>query len=275
MKIFILSLFTLLVITLLTFFAYNSYTNSKAYVQINKELSAQKGVDETFHSKLDKVLETLSIGIYDKYSKDKLDLKALEDISAKSYQFSLTYMYYFFGTLILFLLIFYMLDREFFIIYLALSAIVSLVFALISPLIMMVVYQALPILGEVTLSFETKSIISTIVKLKDQGNLLLAGLVTIFSIVIPFFKSLVLLSYGFLKESGAGDKVVKLIDKIGKWSMADVFIVALLVVFFSTKQDIHTSIKLEVGIYFFIGYVLLSMLGSSMIGRVDNKSISN
>jgi uncharacterized paraquat-inducible protein A len=226
-----------------------------------------KGVDEVFHAKLDKILESLSVGIYDKYSKDKLDKDSLEDISAKSYQFSLTYIYYFFGSLILFLIIFFLLDHEFFVIYLALSAIVTLVFALISPLIMMVVYQALPVIGEVTLSFETKSIISTIEKLFSQENFILALLVTIFSVIIPFFKSLVILSYGFFKEKGASNKAVNLIEKIGKWSMADVFIVALLVVFFSTKQDIHTSIKLEVGIYFFIGYVLLSMLGSSVIGK--------
>ena len=59
--------------------------------------------------------------------------------------------------------------------------------------------------------------------------------------------------------------MVTLIEHIGKWSMADVFIVAILVVFFSTKQDIHTSIKIEVGLYFFISYVLLSMLGSTLL----------
>jgi len=58
-----------------------------------------------------------------------------------------------------------------------------------------------------------------------------------------------------------------LIDKLGKWSMADVFIVALLVVFFSTKQDIHSALKVESGLYFFLGYVLLSMIGSSLIGK--------
>jgi len=267
MRVALLSLFTLLVITLLTFFGYNSYKNAQTYVDISKELSKQKGVDETFHSKLDKVLESLSIGIYDKYSKDRLTRKNLEDIASKSYDFSLRYIYYFFGSLAIFILIFYLLDREFFIIYLALSAMVSLAFALISPLIMMVVYQAVPILGEVTLSFETKSIISTIEKLFSQKNFILAILVTTFSIIIPLFKSLVILLYGFFKEKGASNKAVNLIEKIGKWSMADVFIVALLVVFFSTKQDIHTSIKLEVGIYFFIGYVLLSMLGSSVIGK--------
>ncbi len=267
MKKILLTILMFLLLSLLTFFAYNSYKNSQDYITINRELSKQKGVDEMLWTKIDEVLEKLSVGIYDKYSKDKLDRDLLEEIAKKSYDFSLSYIYYFFISLILFLPIFYLLDRDFFIIYIALSALISLLFALISPLIMMVVYKSLPVIGEATLSFETKSIITTITKLKDQGNFLLATLIVIFSIVIPFFKSFVLLLYGFLKESRSGQKVVNLIDKIGKWSMADVFIVALLVVFFSTKQDIHSSLKLEVGIYFFIGYVLLSMLGSSMIDK--------
>jgi uncharacterized paraquat-inducible protein A len=64
-----------------------------------------------------------------------------------------------------------------------------------------------------------------------------------------------------------GKNITKIIDKLGKWSMADVFIVSFLVVFFSTKQDINSALKIESGLYFFLGYVLLSMLGSSLIGR--------
>ncbi len=266
MKTFILTLFTFLVISLLTFFAYNAYKNADNYIQISKEISSQKGADELFAEKLDAILETLTFGAYDKYSQEKISRQQLELFAEQTYKQSVTFLYYFFGTLALFLLLFFFLDRDFLIIYIALAGIVSLAFALISPLIMMIVYQAFPILGEVTLSFESKSIIGTIEQMYHDKNYVIAGLVLIFSIMIPFIKSLVLLLYGFFKESGLGQSMVHFVDKIGKWSMADVFIVAILVVFFSTKQDIHTSIKLEVGLYFFIGYVLLSMLGSSLIG---------
>ena len=269
MKTTILTLFTLLVILLLSFFGYNSYKNADNYIKISKEISSQKGPDDLLADKLNKILETITFGTYDKHSQETISRKQLEVFAEQTYQKSLTYLYYFFATLTIFLVLFYFLDRDFLIIYIALSGMVSLVFALISPLIMMIVYQSFPILGEVTLSFESKSIISTIEKMYHDSNYILAGLVLLFSIMIPLLKSLVLLLYGFFKESGMGNKLVKLVDKIGKWSMADVFIVALLVVFFSTKQDIHTSIKLEVGLYFFIGYVLLSMVGSGMLGKRD------
>ncbi len=267
MKKSLLTLFTILVISLLTFFAYNAYKNADNYIKISKEISSQKGANEMFEDKLNKILETLSFGTYDKHSQEKLSRQQLEGFAEKTYQTSLNFLYYFFATAVIFLLLFFFLDRDFLIIYIALAGIVSLVFALISPLIMMIVYQSFPILGEVTLSFESKSILGTIEKMYHDKNYIIAMLVLLFSVAIPFLKSLVLLMYGFFKESGLGKNLVSFIDKIGKWSMADVFIVAILVVFFSTKQDIHTSIKLEVGLYFFIGYVLLSMLGSSLLGR--------
>jgi uncharacterized paraquat-inducible protein A len=136
---------------------------------------------------------------------------------------------------------------------------------------MIVVYKSLPIVGMVTLSFDTKSIIGTIEKLFIQQNYIIAILVLSFSVIIPLVKTIVILLYGFLKESGLGNNIISLIDKLGKWSMADVFIVAFLVVFFSTKQDIHSALKVESGLYFFLGYVLLSMIGSSLIGKKSNK----
>ena len=267
MKNALLSLLFLAVLSLASFFAYEAYQNSNAYISIQKELSQNSGVNKSLHSKLNKIIEKLSIGILDNYSQDRQKIEVLKNQASHLESMAKEYSYYFFGTIAIFLLIFWIIDRNFFIIYLALSSMISLVFALLSPLVTMMVYQSLPILGEVTLSFESKSIISTIQKLFVQKNYLIFFLVLIFSIVIPLFKSVVLLIYGFLKETHKGEKIISFINKIGKWSMADVFIVALLVVFFSTKQEIHTLLKLEVGVYFFIFYVLLSMMGSNTVNK--------
>ena len=149
--------------------------------------------------------------------------------------------------------------------FIGLSALISLITAFFSPLLMMTVYKSFPLIGEVTLSYQSKSISSTIAKLFHQSNYIVGMLVLIFSVLIPLLKGMLITTYGFLKETGFAKKMVHLIEHIGKWSMVDVFIVAVLVVFFSTKQDIHTSIKIEVGLYFFISYVLLSMIGSTLL----------
>jgi len=219
------------------------------------------------HNKVDKFLENLTAGIYDKYTQEQLKVQKLEKDANLSQKRSLLYLYYFFGTIILFALIFLYIDYELLILYIGLSSLISLFFGLTAPLLMVVVYKSLPVVGMVTLSFDTKSIIGTIEKLFVQQNYIIALLVLLFSIMIPLAKTMIIILYGFLKESGLAQSIITKIDKLGKWSMADVFIVALLVVFFSTKQDIHSALKVESGLYFFLGYVLLSMIGSSLIKK--------
>ncbi len=260
------------VLTLLTFFAYQSYRQSSLYISVQKELSQDRGVDQTIQSKFDKLFEKLSMGIYDDYSTDKLYINHLEHKAQSAHQLSRRALYNFFGAVVIFIAIFWMLDRTMALLFLSLCALVSLLFALISPLVMVHVYQTVPVLGEVTLSFEYKTILSTLQKLFVDGNYLIGVAVLLFSVLIPLFKTLVILIYAILKETHSGEKWIGLIEKIGKWSMADVFIVALMVVFFTTNQDIHTALRLEVGIYFFIGYVLLSLFASEMIKTKGNDS---
>jgi hypothetical protein len=267
MSTFIKSLLLTIVLTLLFFFGFKAVENSKNYIEYSQQISKLNDTDHRLGFKLSKFVEKLTAGVYDKYSKKRNQIEALEKKANKAKEKSILLMKYFFGTILLFTLIFFLIDYEFLILFIGSSSLVSLFFGLTAPLIMIVVYKSLPIVGMVTLSFDTKSIISTIEKLFAHDNYLIAGIVLSFSIIIPIIKSLVILLYGFLKESGLGKNIIKLIDKLGKWSMADVFIVAFLVVFFSTKQDIHSALKVESGLYFFLGYVLLSMLGSSLIGK--------
>jgi paraquat-inducible protein A len=51
----------------------------------------------------------------------------------------------------------------------------------------------------------------------------------------------------------------------GKWSMLDVFVVALLVV--SVKLGAMAEARVEIGIYAFAASVILTMLLSAWIGR--------
>ena len=75
---------------------------------------------------------------------------------------------------------------------------------------------------------------------------------------------------------------LKLISSaMSKWSMADVFAVAMLISFLAIKSTKGTStlvenqITFENGFYFFIGYCLLSILASQlMVGKIrqDNQT---
>ncbi len=265
MRTTLLFLLLLLVLTFTTYFGYHSYKNASTFVSISKELSSKSDANALIDQKIDKILESLTLGYLDSYSKTKEKKERLEVIAEKSYQKSFAYLYYFFGAILIALPIFWLVDREFAVIFISLSAIESLIFALISPLLMMIIYKSFPLLGDVTLSFESKTIISTITKMYQNANYLLAFIVLIFSVIMPFIKSLGLLIYGISKEMKRRSKVISIVEKIGKWSMADVFIVSILVVFFATKGDINTTVSLQTGLYFFIGYVLLSMFSTMNI----------
>jgi hypothetical protein len=262
-------MFLSLFISVIIFLGYNSYKNSHLFIETQKQISKQNTKDEVISTKLDQILEKLTIGVYNSYSKDQNKLNELKIKSSIKYEKSLYFLYYFFATVILGVVMFFLLDKEMLIIFVAISALVSLVFALISPLLMMMIHNSFPIVGEIILSFESKTVITTIEKLFHDKNYIVGIVMFLFSIFIPLLKGLFLLFYGILKETGLGEKLVYGMNKLGKWSMVDVFVVAILVVFFSTKQDIHSSLKIEVGLYFFIGYVLLSMYGSTLISLKD------
>jgi hypothetical protein len=264
-------IFLLLVTTTLIFTAYKAYENETAYVETTRQISTRHDTSKALQQRIDKLLEDLSLGLYDRYSKNSDQLEAMEQKAALLHQHSIRYFYYFCVTALVALLFFGIIDLELTVMFIGISALVALMTALFTPLVMMSVYKSIPFIGEITLSFESKSIYTTIEKLIEGRNYFTALLVLLFSVVIPLFKALVLTLYGFFKESGMAKKSVKVIEKIGKWSMADVFIVALLVVLFSTKQDIHTSMQIETGFYFFTGYVLLSMLGSVMLNLTQKR----
>jgi paraquat-inducible protein A len=128
------------------------------------------------------------------------------------------------------------------------------------------------------------SLLQTIQELWQDDRLLVALLIFAFSISIPVLK-FILLSIAYAnKNSRLEITVYKFISQIGKWSMADVFVVAIFLAVLSTnhaetaaqqqlalfgfKLDFIVSSEtlsaLGPGFYFFTGYCLLSLLGSSI-----------
>ena len=82
---------------------------------------------------------------------------------------------------------------------------------------------------------ETRSILQTIESLHESGNDFVAGLVLLFSVIVPFAKGLSLLSLFALRSAVAKSRIFRFIGAIGKWSMADVFLVGVYVAFLSAK----------------------------------------
>lgn len=117
----------------------------------------------------------------------------------------------------------------------------------------------------------TVSLFSALWSLIDKGHLLLFLIIFIFSIVFPMFKLTIIL---YLWNSQAGamvQRLLKLIHQFGKWSMLDVFVVALMVV--SIKFDAVAEMNIHYGLYLFLSSVILSILISAVSTRFLEKHI--
>lgn len=118
----------------------------------------------------------------------------------------------------------------------------------------------------------TVSLLSALLGLLEKGHLLLFLIIFIFSILFPLFKLAVML---YIWNSDAGKTIQQLLQwiyRFGKWSMLDVFVVALMVV--SIKLDKVADMQVHYGLYLFLSAVVLSMLISSISIRFLEKHMS-
>lgn len=113
----------------------------------------------------------------------------------------------------------------------------------------------------------TVSLLSGIQALWQEQEWGLAILLISFSVVFPVLKILLLLMIWNLEttDSPAHQRHLHWLEMYSKWSMLDVFVVALVVV--SVKLGMMAEARVEPGIYAFAASVIITMLVSSWIGR--------
>ena len=113
----------------------------------------------------------------------------------------------------------------------------------------------------------TVSLLSGIQSLWQEQEWGLAILLISFSVVFPAIKILLLLMIWNLEASDslAHQRHLRWLELYSKWSMLDVFVVALVVV--SVKLGMMAEARVEPGIYAFAASVMITMLVSSWIGR--------
>jgi paraquat-inducible protein A len=132
---------------------------------------------------------------------------------------------------------------------------------LLCSLVALVVGVIAPLLTLQKLYFieNTISLISTIQTLYNDNDWLLFIVITLFSVCIPVIKivSLILITNVDFKPGSFLDKTLTVIETLGKWSMLDVFVVALLLV--SVKLGALAKVEVHYGLYVFASSVILTM----------------
>ena len=123
---------------------------------------------------------------------------------------------------------------------------------------------SLPLIDVEKLFWDTEYSVATgVFGLWKDGEHVLAAIVFFFSVVFPIAKLSLLLWIWFGRvDPQQRDATLRWLAALGKWSMLDVFIVAILIV--AAKLG-PTSVSARAGIYFFGGAILLSMLATILV----------
>jgi hypothetical protein len=131
--------------------------------------------------------------------------------------------------------------------------------------------------GELHAYEKTRSIAGTVQELYQAEQWLVALLIGLFSIVIPALKSLLMLTSALTQHSRNRQAVDKIKNMISKWSMADVFVVAIIVAFLAanatqqTEKLFSLNAQFMPGFYYFLSYCILSILSSQLLDKQPDK----
>ncbi len=112
---------------------------------------------------------------------------------------------------------------------------------------------------------DVHSMISILEELYYAKEFFLAVVIGLFSVVFPFIKLLYLLGLFSMRNVTAGhrSRLLRQLSWLGKWSMLDVLVLALLI-FYAKSTQIADAVSMP-GIYMFAAAVVLTMLAYGIV----------
>lgn len=131
----------------------------------------------------------------------------------------------------------------------------------------------LNVAGEIPAFEKTRSIVGTVQELYQADKLLVALLIALFSIVVPVLKCLLMLFSAIAKQTNAVLIADRLRNMVSKWSMADVFVVAIIVAYMAanatqqTEKLFSLDAKFMSGFYYFLSYCILSIASAQLLDQ--------
>ena len=141
---------------------------------------------------------------------------------------------------------------------------------------------------EVTVYQQTRSILGAVRELWRSADYLVSFLILLFSIIVPLTKGSMLLASIYVGKATVKKWLVLAVDLIGKWSMADVFVVGVFLAYLATRDQGQENVfpvpiplvgPVEVGMQthltstlgpafsYFLGYCLFSIFWTQVLKR--------
>ena len=134
--------------------------------------------------------------------------------------------------------------------------------------------------GEVEVYTQTRSIMSAVRNLYDVGSWIPATLILLFSVVVPVTKALLVVMATFMRNAMSRQRVLNFVAAIAKWSMADVFVVALFITYLAAEATqtvpgqqgsaplIAFDASFGPGFYWFTAYCIFSLASQQYTARL-------
>jgi hypothetical protein len=247
-----------------------SYKHAKLYEQNTETIAKRCDANGLAQGKLDEFTSVISFGFIKDETKERLDRLKKEQNSNNTK--SRNNLYYFMITLVFLIVISLFSSSQLGTMTLAIASLISLIFGLINPILMVTIHKEIEHLGDVILSFESKGILGSITKLFDSGEMAVAITILLFSVIVPLLKIITLIFTIIFRNYRFSHHLVEFFKHIGKWSMIDVFVVAIFLVYLTSNKGSVSHAEIEVGLYFFLAYVILSMITTMKMQKVISPS---
>jgi paraquat-inducible protein A len=253
----------------LSFAGWKAWEQAAAYEQTTLAIIDRLDADARVETLTRRALEWLSFGLYEGEGDEIAQLNDLKSLQL-AYRSSVQIVTIaFFGLMPALLVAAWGVRRDAGDVAYAMlaAAVIALAVGLSAPILSVEASKSLPLLGETVFQFESKGVLATIGSLARAGNLWLAVLLFCFSVLIPVLKTLLVGLTFFARTHHWSLHGLRYSRHVGKWSMADVFVVAILVAFFAANGNGVTRAEVQAGLYFFTAYVVLSLVATQVIGH--------
>ena len=132
---------------------------------------------------------------------------------------------------------------------------------------------------------QTRSIVGAVRNLYDVGSPLPATLILLFSVIVPLGKAMLVAWAMFMTHDGARRRTLRFVELIAKWSMADVFVVAIFIAYLAARAtqspsgDPNAAPPLVTftayfgsGFYWFTAYCIFSLASQQITVRLMRRS---
>ena len=132
---------------------------------------------------------------------------------------------------------------------------------------------------EIVVYEQRRSILSAVRHLYRVGSSTAATLILLFSVIVPFGKALLVSLAVLVRHAGLRRTLLHFVEMIAKWSMADVFAVALFITYLAaqasqappgslTASVVAFTATFGPGFYWFAAYCVVSLATQQITARV-------